>query len=341
MNHLSRSVIAAALVGLIAPPTAQAQWYLGVGTGDANVDSDTTPPTVVRGSDGFIRSNDDLPWKLVVGHTAEPLSVEVLLAHFGDLYLDPDGVLERRVTGVVGRKQLLGSVCDATRAYDLSASLGVGHVRSRYEGVAARQDASAALIGGLSASMQLGDEVALRADYDYFDSDTQLTTVSLVMHLGDITHCERTAPSVQPVLAPVTATPTNPAVTEDATAPTPAEPTRAASAGTGQLPDILFNPDSTFLTDAAVAQIDRLARLLAAYPTMVVELQGHSDGAEWGGSALGLSAERARRVATGLAQRGVDRARLQLAGYADSRPVASNGGTALNRRVQFRIVSLR
>ncbi|MEM7376990.1 MAG: OmpA family protein [Pseudomonadota bacterium] len=338
MNLVSRSATAAALLALAAAPATQAQWYLGVGAGDAAVDSDTTPPTVVRGDDGTERANDDVPWKLVVGLAGNPLSVELLLAQFGDLYLDPDGLLERRVTGVVGRKRLLGSMCDATRAYDISAGLGVGHISSHYKGVSARQDASAALIGGLSASMQLGDEVALRADYDYFDSDTQLTTVSLVMYLGDIAHCERLKPSVQPVLSPVAATPAPAEVTA-----TPAQASSAPAAGgtTGQLPDILFNPDSTFLTDDATVQIDRVARLLAAYPTMVVELQGHSDSAEWGGSALGLSAERARRVATGLAQRGIDRNRLQLAGYADSRPVASNGGTALNRRVQFRIVSLR
>ena len=325
--RVTRSLFPLLAVFLSAPVAAQ--WYVGLGSGSAELETNTTPETVVLDSDDAMRPNDVLPWKVVVGRSLEPFAFEVFHVNFGELELGPDGQLERRVSGVAGRKQLFGSECAYGVGLSLSASLGVGHVSSAYRGVDGDDTASSTLVGGLSTSVHLGAGLSVRAQYDHFDRDTKLTSVSLIKGFGEGTYCHRSATAISAV-----ASSTGSATTASSAS------AQVASPG-GQLGNVPFNRDSSFLTESAVAGIDAVAKLLAAYPGLILEVQGHSDAAEWGGSDFGLSAERARRVASALVQRGVAPERLKLSGYADSRPVASNGETALNQRVQFRILALR
>lgn len=330
--RVTRTVLPLLTVLLSAP--AAAQWYVGLGSGSANLDTDTTPETVVLDSDAPTRANDVLPWKVVVGRSLEPFAFEAFHVNFGELELGPDGQLERRVSGLMGRKQLFGSDCMHGVAMSASAALGVGHISSGYRGVEGDASASSALVGGLSTSVHLGAGLSIRAQYDHFDRDTKLTSLSLVKGFGEGSYCQRrsTDHGSSGGLTAVAAT----AGSSDPVA-SAAEPTAPG----GQFGNVQFNRDSSFLTERAESQLANLAALLEGYPGLVLEVQGHSDAAEWGGSDFGLSAERARRVASALAQRGVARERLKLSGYADSRPVASNGETALNQRVQFRILALR
>lgn len=336
MIRFSSLKTAVFLISSLIVLPASASWYVGVGAGDGNVDSDTVPPTSVPGDNGSDRANDELPWKVFVGRAGEPFSVEVFSAYFGELNLEPAGELERRVNGIVGRKSLLGSHCDRRSRFDLSAALGVGYMSSHYTDATARNGSSAVLVGGLAASVRIGAGVAVRADYDYYDRDTNLTSLSVLKQFGRhgggcAHHADKSAAHTVASTESVSSSETSGGTTT----------TTSAGAPGGQFSDIQFNPDSSFLTDRAEDQVGTLTRLMAAYPGLVLEVQGHSDSAEWGGSEFGLSAERARSVATALAGGGVQPERLMLSGYADSRPVASNGDRALNRRVQFRILTVR
>lgn len=319
MHRISQLVLAVALFSVASLPPAHAGWYVAVGAGDASLDSDTLPPSRVQDSD----SDDELPWKLVIGNAGERVSLEVFTAQFGELELDPVGTLERRVHGLVVRKRLYSSHCAShPKQLDLSASVGYGRISSDYTNVEEQPRSSGNLIGGVSAGFRFGAGIGLRADYDYFDEDTKLATLSLVKQFGGSVACKAAkAPDIVATAA-VSAT---------------AQPASTA----GQLADIQFNRDSTFLTDRARAQLVNIARLMSAYPRMVLEVQGHSDSSEWGGSDFGLSAERSRRVANTLSELGIARERMQLSGYADSRPVANRVASELNRRVQFRILSVR
>jgi len=144
--RVTRSLFPLLAVFLSAPVAAQ--WYVGLGSGSAELETNTTPETVVLDSDDAMRPNDVLPWKVVVGRSLEPFAFEVFHVNFGELELGPDGQLERRVSGVAGRKQLFGSECAYGVGLSLSASLGVGHVSSAYRGVDGDDTASSTLVGG-------------------------------------------------------------------------------------------------------------------------------------------------------------------------------------------------
>lgn len=89
--------------------------------------------------------------------------------------------------------------------------------------------------------------------------------------------------------------------------------------------------------------LDEVARTLAAYPSTLIDVYGHTDPS--GGDAINipLSQNRAQAVANYLAQRGVNPVRIATQGFGSSRPLAGNDNSteaerAANRRVEIRIV---
>jgi outer membrane protein OmpA-like peptidoglycan-associated protein len=73
----------------------------------------------------------------------------------------------------------------------------------------------------------------------------------------------------------------------------------------------------------------------------MIDVYGHTDPSGGDGINIPLSQNRAQSVATYLAQRGVNSARIATQGFGSSRPIADNGteaGRAANRRVEIRIV---
>jgi outer membrane protein OmpA-like peptidoglycan-associated protein len=88
----------------------------------------------------------------------------------------------------------------------------------------------------------------------------------------------------------------------------------------------------------ARATLDAVADHLLRYPAVRVVVEGHTDGTGTPESNWRLSRQRAEAVRTALADRGVPADRMEIALYADTRPVASDDtaeGRAANRRVEI------
>jgi len=116
--------------------------------------------------------------------------------------------------------------------------------------------------------------------------------------------------------------------------------------------DVTFSPGSAVLTSQASGAIDRFATILnsaaaSGYELMVV---GHTDNVRVAHEATikaghkdnwYLSCHRAISVSSELQKQGVNAGRLEVAGCADQRPIASNtseAGKAQNRRVEVLIL---
>lgn len=89
--------------------------------------------------------------------------------------------------------------------------------------------------------------------------------------------------------------------------------------------------------------LDQVAQTLAAYPSTLIDIYGHTDPS--GGDAINipLSQNRAQSVANYLVARGVNSARIATQGYGSSQPLPGNTNAteaerAANRRVEIRIV---
>jgi len=87
--------------------------------------------------------------------------------------------------------------------------------------------------------------------------------------------------------------------------------------------------------------LNQVAQTLAAYPSTIVDIYGHTDPSGGDRINIPLSQNRAQSVAGYLTQQGVNPARIATQGFGSSRPIADNSteaGRAQNRRVEIRIV---
>lgn len=110
------------------------------------------------------------------------------------------------------------------------------------------------------------------------------------------------------------------------------------------LPDVLFEFDSSELTDPASAKIAAVAEIVVRLaPARILSVEGHTDSVGDVEYNLELSLRRAVAVSDALQAGGVDVARLRTVGHGERFPVSPNRtaegrddptGRAANRRVE-------
>lgn len=109
------------------------------------------------------------------------------------------------------------------------------------------------------------------------------------------------------------------------------------------LRNVFFDTDKYFLRPESKSELNRLVDLLNEYPTMKIEVSGHTDIRGSLEHNITLSRNRANSVVTYLIEKGINKERLVFEGYAFNQPIATNDteeGRQLNRRVEFKILSL-
>ncbi len=115
--------------------------------------------------------------------------------------------------------------------------------------------------------------------------------------------------------------------------------------GSISLVDVQFDLNKAEITTASKAAVENIVYLMKAYPTMTIELRGHTDNLNSTGDPdynQKLSQKRADAVRGAVMQMGITPARIAATGYGDRMPVADNGtedGRARNRRTEFIITS--
>jgi len=104
------------------------------------------------------------------------------------------------------------------------------------------------------------------------------------------------------------------------------------------LSDVTFATGQATLQPGAREKLARVSGILAAHPTLRLEIEGHTDSVGSDPLNQTLSERRAEAVRNYLIQQGVPAASTSAAGFGKSRPVASNDtgeGRQLNRRVEL------
>ena len=103
-----------------------------------------------------------------------------------------------------------------------------------------------------------------------------------------------------------------------------------------------FGFDSSDLTSAAKANLDKLAQVLKNNMDTNIYIYGHTDSKGTDAYNLSLSERRAAAVKNYLVSQGVSAGRMFTMGVGEKEPVASNdtdAGRAENRRVEFAITA--
>lgn len=105
---------------------------------------------------------------------------------------------------------------------------------------------------------------------------------------------------------------------------------------------VLFGFDKSNLSNDAMSSLDKLVKVLNAYPDTDIEIQGHTDSKGSTAYNQTLSEQRATAVAQYLVSRSININRLTLVGFGETLPKYLNEtetGRSQNRRVEFLITA--
>jgi outer membrane protein OmpA-like peptidoglycan-associated protein/tetratricopeptide (TPR) repeat protein len=112
--------------------------------------------------------------------------------------------------------------------------------------------------------------------------------------------------------------------------------------------NIYFEFNKAIILPESFAAIDnQIVTLLNKYPTMVIEIGGHTDALGDDAYNMNLSAARANSVKKYLESKGIAAERLEAKGYGETKPIADNTkpngkdnpeGRKKNRRTEFKVL---
>lgn len=117
----------------------------------------------------------------------------------------------------------------------------------------------------------------------------------------------------------------------------PPEPTRMP-----EFENVLFNPGSAVIMPESYAALEEVTSFLETYPTVHIQIGGHTDSVGEEEVNMRLSQQRADAVKGWLVASGIDASRLMARGYGETRPIGDNrtrSGQRANRRIEFVILS--
>lgn len=110
-----------------------------------------------------------------------------------------------------------------------------------------------------------------------------------------------------------------------------------------KLDRVFFETAKWGLLPESNEQLDELVELMNEYPTMQIEIHGHTDSRGGEDYNQNLSENRTKSVFEYLVENGIDEGRMDYIGYGEAKPIADNryaDGRQLNRRVEFVITAI-
>jgi outer membrane protein OmpA-like peptidoglycan-associated protein/opacity protein-like surface antigen len=111
---------------------------------------------------------------------------------------------------------------------------------------------------------------------------------------------------------------------------------------TGVISGINFRQGSAVLNPSSFPTLKKAAKVLQDYPTVRIEISGHTSIDGTREVNMKLSQDRAEAAKTWLVSKGLDPTRITTVGYGPDRPIADNKtstGRNKNRRIEFRLIS--
>ena len=103
---------------------------------------------------------------------------------------------------------------------------------------------------------------------------------------------------------------------------------------------INFDTGKSEIKPEALGTIDQIATLMTGHPDLKIGIEGHTDNVGKPEKNKTLSEARAASVKQYLLSKGIEAARLDSAGFGDTKPAQDNKtakGRAANRRIEFKI----
>ncbi len=318
--------------------------YIGIGGGATMLEPRTPNDSLT------VSSNSSSGFHIVGGYDfSSRLSAELYYADLGSAdiaFLGSDigdikyqvfglsaiGYLYNSRTGFQARSQ--GSGMGTREGFSVFSRVGLGGINAESD-LDYKVNNRTHLALGLGAEYGFRNGFAVRGEYRALDTDQHYGSVSLVKRFGKVKTV--VIPAAVAALPAAVSTPEVNAVPE-LEQPEVVENTPQATNFTG-VPTVNFAFDKSDISAAAANKLDEVAVVLGSSNTNIM-LEGHTDWIASESYNQQLSIDRAESVRRYLEDRGIDRARMSVRGYGETRPIAVNDtaeGRASNRRVDIRV----
>lgn len=109
------------------------------------------------------------------------------------------------------------------------------------------------------------------------------------------------------------------------------------------LNNLFFDLEKATLRPESYPELNRIVKLMNEKPSMQIEIAGHTDTTGPDDYNLSLSKKRADSVASYLTGKGIDKSRMNVEFFGETKPMVSNEtreGRKKNRRVEFKILKV-
>jgi OOP family OmpA-OmpF porin len=109
------------------------------------------------------------------------------------------------------------------------------------------------------------------------------------------------------------------------------------------LNNLFFDLEKATLRPESFPELNRIVSLMNEKPSMQIEIAGHTDNTGSDTYNLELSRQRANSVASYLVGKGIDKSRMNVEFFGETKPMISNEtreGRKKNRRVEFKILKV-
>ena len=123
----------------------------------------------------------------------------------------------------------------------------------------------------------------------------------------------------------------------------PIEIARVEPQATIALNNIFFDFEKATLKSESFPELNRLVEFMKEKNTMTVEISGHADATGPDDYNMLLSEWRAKAVANYLIQKSIEKERISITFFGESKPADSNNtkeGRKKNRRVEFKVIKM-
>ena len=315
-----RRLAVAALLGLFAlnAQAEQGQFYLGGGIGASQLEPEVINLPI------SVNDKNDLGYKLFLGYDIlDWLSLEGYASQLGSAGFSNGGSIDYDLYG----GNLVATLPQSTPGLSFLGKLGLADISNSGNGVNFREVESKEFTAGLGAEYHFSNDFSVRGEYEYFDKDARLLSLSLLKRFG----------GAKPVPPPPPPAP-KPAPKPVEPPPPAPEPPPVVETIKLHIEPIFFDTDKYDLKPEAVTRLDRVAELMQTYPEVKLVIIGHTDNRASDDYNMVLSLNRAKAAEQYLISHGVDASRLDHEARGEKEPVADNSteeGRARNRRVEF------
>lgn len=342
-RKLSGQTLGLVLLSLFATPSMalEGSWQIGVNAGVSDLSPDTD-------NSGFTLDDDQSSaFSVYFGYDITPIfSAELAYSDLGEAELSGGQEITYEAISLGATAYVLGNKRANRRSDGFSAYLRLGVSSIDNESDIELDDSdNIALWAGAGLQYPVSDSFGLRAELVSYDGDAQALLGGIYWRPGS--DRRRSAPAPRPPVPVIpqrpAQQPAQPSTQQPRVAPfasqcSPEAAAKIADARTcnllnSALAGVEFSGNTATLLPSSAPALTQVAQAMQANPSVIIEIQGHTQSLGSAQAEAQLASQRVRSVALFLVQNGVPVSQLSARAFGATQPLP---GRSASNRIELR-----